>query len=254
MKSDSAIDSIKIGEDTYAFGKNSISKETGKVSLTSAFSGTYKIKDGVNHVDGHLAEKNLTFKGTSANETLMGGEKKTTFKGGGGDDSLVGGASKDIFFYAKGDKGDSKIADFEFGVDKLKIANGTIHTIKADSGKIKFEMTSGRKGDTATIGSFLVESHATYGATPNKNQTITTSKTLIKANNTYYWFADGTTNAADGVSANRLITADTKVTRAQAISTGYAILDLGYSTNLVKSEVAVKAGSFSFSKDGIKKA
>ena len=67
---------------------------------------------------------------------------------------------------------------------------------------------------------------------------------LIKANNTYYWFDD----------SNNLITADTKVTKAQVqAATGYEILDLSYSTNLVKTNLATKAGEFTFSSDGISK-
>jgi len=50
-----------------------------------------------------------------------------------------------------------------------------------------------------------------------------------------------------------LITADRKVSKSNATATGFAIIDLGYSTNLTKSGVATKAGDFAFSSDGISK-
>ena len=163
----------------------------------------------------------------------MGGEKKTTFKGGGGNDSLVGGTGKDIFFYAKGNEGTSTIANFGFGTDKLKIANGTISKIESLDGGVRFDMTSGKKNDTANIGHFFVE-NATAGSKP----------IAIKANSTYYWFAGGTetlASSAEGetLTANQgdLITLSKKVS-ARDVS-GYAVIDLGYSTNLTKSSYNV---------------
>ena len=233
IKSDDSITSAQIDDKNYSFGKNSIiNKDSSEVTLTSQFSGTYKI-DGVNDVDGKLVKKNLTFKGTSAAETFTGGQKKTTFKGGGGDDTLTGGAGKDVFFYAKGSTGTSTINDFDFTKDKVKIANGTIGKISTVSGGLQFDMTSGKKGDTGTVGSF-------------KLTTTNSNNVLIKANSTYYWFADAdTASDTDGVAVGDLITADTKVSKANATSTGYAILDLGYSTNLVKTGVAVKVAGAS---------
>ena len=238
----SDLSKVKIDGEEYTFSKNAIAKGD-VVTLTSEFSGTYKL-DGINTVDGGDVRKNLTYKGTSAPESLVGGEKKTTFKGGGGKDTLVGGTGKDIFFYAKGDAGTSEIQSFELGTDKLKIANGTIKEIATVSGGIQFDMTSGKKGDTATTGSFKLTS-STGGV-------IDTSKTLIKANNTYYWFAKEA-DSDYSVKVGDLITASTKVTKAQANSTGYGIIDLGYSTNLAKSTVAIKAGEYTFTSSGISK-
>ena len=62
-----------------------------------------------------------------------------------------------------------------------------------------------------------------------------------------------TAEATDGVSVGDLITADTKVSKSDATKTGYAILDLGYSTNLAKAGVATKAGEFTFSDGSITK-
>ena len=242
LKSDSKIDSLTVDGENYTFAKNAIVKG-GSVTLTSAFSGKYKVAGGAT-VDGSLAEKNLAFKGTSATESLVGGKKKTTFKGGGGFDTLVGGTGKDVFFYAKGDAGISTIANFDFGVDKLKIANNTISEIKKDGDKIQFAMTNGKKGGTSPIGWFNVD-------------TSKTEKDIaIKANNTFYWFAKEDAKDVDGnilAKAGDLITANKKVTRAQVTTAGYGVIDLGYSTNLVKSKVAVKAGEFTFDSSGIRK-
>ena len=225
LKSDSTINSATINGGDYTFSKNAVGLN-GTVSLTNAFSGTYNLAKDANDntVDGSDVRKNLTFKGTDAAESLVGGQKKTTFKGGGGDDTFVGNEnSKDIFFYAKTDSGDKTIENFGFGSknDKIKIANGTIKTISKSGNDITFS-TNG--------GSLKVKDAG--------------SEVLIKANNTFYWFDD----------SNNLITADTKVTKAQAqAATGYEILDLNYSTNLVKSNLATKAGEFTFDSSGINK-
>ena len=260
LKNSSSIGSaFKIGSDTYTFDKNAYSTDGGThVSLTSQFSGTYKIgKDDIaQFVDGSDVKKNLTFKGTEKAETFIGGKKKTTFKaGGGGVDSLVGGSGKDIFFYAKGDAGTSNIADFEFGVgkDKLKIANGTISKITTvTGGGVQFAMTSGKKNDDSEIGWFKIESQASYNS--RGENTLTTAdakkvsdKVAIKANNTFYWFATDDdaskyVSASNGnaITAGNLITLEKKVKASDTKLNGYAIIDLGYSTNLAKTNVAIK--------------
>ena len=53
--------------------------------------------------------------------------------------------------------------------------------------------------------------------------------------NTYYWFTDQTYEM-EGIKIGELITADTKI----SAPTGYALIGLNYSTNLVKSGVAIK--------------
>ena len=70
----------------YVFGKNQFAvSDESTVSLTSQFGGSFKTKDtGYTVVDGSKVEKNLTFKGTSANETLIGGnnsKKKKSKRG-----------------------------------------------------------------------------------------------------------------------------------------------------------------------------
>ena len=163
-----------------------------------------------------------------------------TIDGKGGDNTLVGDAGTDIFFYAKGDAGTSTIANFGFGTDKLKIANGTISEIKQDGDSIQFAMTSGKKGDKSAIGWFNVD-------TSKK----TAKDIAIKANYTYYWFADGT--EGDKISRGDLITADKKVTRAQIVEAGYDVIDLGYATSLTKTGVAIHAGEYIFDGGGIRK-
>ena len=166
---------------------------------------------------------------------MTGGTKKTNFKGGGGDDSLVGGSGKDVFFYAKTDKGDATIADFDFSKDKLKIASGTINAISSISGGVQFEMKNG---------SFKIDSFATYTSGEKADYTFKPTETLIKANSTYYWFAQegGTDINGDTFVKGALITHDTKVKKSD-IGSDYAVIDLGYSTNLVKTGVAVKVAS-----------
>ena len=218
-----------INGETQTFEKNAIGDGEGNVSLTSAFSGTYKIDTDdedevkVQNVYGGDVKKNLTYKGTEEAETLTGGQKKTKFKGGGGADTLVGGEGKDTFFYAKGETGDVTIASFDFSKDKLKIASNTIANISTVEGGIKFDM-----GD----GSFNLEID-------------NTSETLIRANNTAYWFAqsDGEDINGNSYSVGALITADKKISKSEAASTGYGIIDLGYSTNLAKTGVAFKVAN-----------
>ncbi len=238
----------------YTYAKNAIvslgsGASGGNASLTSEFSGSYRLKNsGVNNVDGSRVEKNLTYRGTDAAETLTGGTKKTTFKGGGGADSLVGGSGKDVFFYAKGDKDTMTIADFDFNNDKLKIASGTITKISNSDGKIKFDMNSGKKG-SANIGSFKINSSATYDSTGRKDATFDPNSTLIKTNNTYYWFAKeaGKDVSGNSYSIGDLITANKKVSKSDATATDYDIIDLGYSSNLVNAGVATKASeNFTF--------
>ncbi len=229
----------------YTYAKNAIASGT-TVSLTSEFSGSYRLKNsGVNNVDGSLVKKNLTYRGTSADETLSGGTKKTTFKGGGGKDSLKGGSGNDIFFYAKGDSGNTTIADFDFTKDKLKIAGGTITKITVNGGAIEFDMNNGRK-NSANIGSFKITGSASYtNGKKDDTSTFNPNSTLIKANNTYYWFAKEDVTDSGNVLANagNLITTESKVSKSD--TTGYAIIDLGYSSNLVNAGVATKiTGTF----------
>ena len=242
----------------YTFDKNAI-VVGNNVSLTSQFSGTYKLSNGVSLVGGDVVSKNLTFKGTSATESLVGGTKKTTFKGNGGDDTLKGGTGKDIFFYAKGDDGNTEIQNFDFGTDKLKIANGTIKeiaTVESDSKySIKFSMTSGKKGDEKEKASFNLTSYSNSGTLFDAD---TASKVVFKANSTYYWFAQDNVigedeNGTSTTLAKRgdLITWDKKAVARDVADC--AIIDLGYSTNLAKTGVAIKVAYGSTGSDPYKK-
>ncbi len=228
----------------YTYAKNAVISGSN-ASLTSEFSGSYRLKNsGVNNVDGSLVKKNLTFKGTSDAETLAGGTKKTNFKGGGGNDNLIGGSGNDVFFYAKGDSGNTTIADFDFTKDKLKIAGGTITKITVDSGAIEFDMNNGRK-NSANIGSFKINSSATYTGVNKTQGNFDPNSTLIKANNTYYWFAEaaGTDASGESYAQGALITTVSKVSKSQV--SDYAVIDLGYSSNLINAGVATKvSGTF----------
>ena len=252
LKGESAIESLTANTKAYSFSKNAYSiGDISTVSLTSQFSGTYKIdKDdagNIKAVDGNAVKKNLTFKGSEQSETFTGGAKKTTFKGGGGGDTYKGGDGKDIFFYAKGDTGTTRINNFEFGVgnDKLKIANGTIGDISTIEGGVKFAMTSGKKGDTSEVGSFELTNF-------KDKTTFDKDDVVIKANSTYYWFAQaaGEDISGNSYSAGDLITITSKVTTRNVSACD--VIDLGYSTNLVKSGVAYKVADSAFSFTGNK--
>ena len=257
-----SITSINFNGTDYKFGKNWYGElaegatSPKAVSLTSVFSGTFKANDKVfgddtlEVVDGHLVTKNLKFKGTSENESLVGADDakaKTSFRGGGGDDTLVGGSGKDTFFYVKKTSGDTEIQNFDFTNDKLKIASGSISTITTISGGIKFEMNRNDSDATFNITSFTKD-----------NVEDTTSKILIHANNTYYWFTetpmeekndDG--NEKLSASPGELVTTTDKISKTIAQSAkDYAILELGYSTNLANSGVAKKFSNYTFNSGG----
>ncbi|MBR0060387.1 MAG: hypothetical protein IJP68_02805, partial [Selenomonadaceae bacterium] len=204
--------------------------------LTSKFGGTYNVsKSGGSTIDGGLVSKKLTFKGTDAAESLLGGTGKTMFKGGGGNDTLQGGTGADTFFYAKGDKGSVTIADFDFEKDKLKIAGGTLAKVSVVGDNVQFAMKEG-KGESPEVGWFNLTSFK------KNNENATASNVLIKANNTYYWFAEGNETLAsdDTLTTDRgaLITSVSKINSSQ--TKGYDIIELNYSTNLVRSNVAVQ--------------
>ena len=103
------------------------------------------------------------------------------------------------------------------------------------------------EGDENEKASFNLTSYSNDG-TPFDADTA--SKVVFKANNTHYWFAQNDVIGADenGTSttlAKRgdLITLDRKVTARDVA--GLDVIDLGYSTNLVKTGVAVKVtGTF----------
>ena len=233
IKSENAIGTININGTDYNFGKNAVITGTAgsqTASLTSNFSGTYKAGSGVTTIDGSaIAKKNYTMQGTSTAETLTAGgsassngaNKKVTFKGGGGGDSFIGGASKDSFFYARNDTGAATVDYFSYANDNVKIKRTLTKVEKTTSG-LQFQM--GSADNSLTL------------KTDDKNNNIGNSNFLIKANNTLYWFETG----SEGYG---LYTAKDKESKDQIKSVlrnkdSYAIVDLNYSTNLVKGKVA----------------
>lgn len=258
VKGDSIKDAtLQIDGTAYSYGKNAII-DGDHVSLTSQFGGTYKISGGVNYVDGSKATKNLTYKSASSgtNEILFGGTKKTTFKTSGGTDSLVGGSGDDVFFYAKGDTGTATIADFDFKNDKLKIAGGTIRKIASISGGgVSFNMSVRNRTDDPEIGHFNIKSYASYtkdgkdGGNSGTLNEAASKEVLIHANNTYYWFAQSdftetvtTAGSSEGetiaIHAGDLITSNKHKPKSSDLQS-YKVVELNYSTNLVKSGAAV---------------
>mgnify|MGYP002869137991 CR=1 FL=1 len=222
IKSDSKIDSLTVDGQNYTFSKNAIAKGD-KVTLTSEFSGTYKVAGG--EVDGRLVEKNLTFKGTSTAESLIGGKKSTTFKGGGGADTLVGGTGKDIFFYAKGDTGNVTVLNFDYANDKINIKR-TLSRVTNDNAGLKFEMDS---GNSLTL------------STDNLKNSINASNVLIKTDSTLYWFeSDGKLYTSSNSSIKNQIRS---VMRSKS---NYNIVDLNCSTNLLKKGIATASETITF--------
>ena len=98
-------------------------------------------------------------------------------------------------------------------------------------------MSSGGKN-----GSFQLTSYSNNG-TQTALAKDQTDKVAFKVNNTHYWFAqqdvkDGNTTLA---KQGELITWDKKVTARDVA--GLNVIDLGYSTNLAKTGLAVKVSS-----------
>ena len=93
-------------------------------------------------------------------------------------------------------------------------------------------MKTGKTINDPAVGWFNV-------TTNSSGVNISGDKVLIKANNTYYWFADKADKDVKGDSfeIGRLITSDKKISSSKA--TGYDVIELNYSTNLVKAGVAV---------------
>ncbi len=247
---------VSINGGEYIFGKNAVGSLAGSdihVSLTSGASGTFQTKkyNNATYVDGSRVTKNLTLAGrVNVDEILIGSDNeksKTTFKGGGGADSLVGGAGTDTFFYAKGNGGETTIANFDFSKDKLKIATGTIMKIETVSDGLKFAMNNGKKGNTTEVGSFTIKSFSDNGTQADIG-TDKAKNILIKANNTLYWFEGGELVTGTKDAAMNTVLRDYKKS-----SSDYAVVDLGYSTNLVKAGIATTTET-AFSADDHKKS
>ena len=139
------------------------------------------------------------------------------------------------------------IANFDFTKDKLKIAGGTLAKVSSISGGVQFGMKEGKGTDAPEVGWFNVTSYAKdYGKDDSvTGGTIDASDVLIKANNTYYWFATGNETLASSTDESLqtakvgdLITSVSKVSSSQ--TSGYSVIDLNYSTNLLKSNIAVQ--------------
>ena len=80
---------------------------------------------------------------------------------------------------------------------------------------------------------------------------IKVSDALIKANNTYYWFESKQFDDVSGDShTGEWVTSLNKIGNSAAKSSGYSIVDLGYSTNLVKAGLAYKSANVTFTSKG----
>ena len=244
IKSNATIGAVAIGEDSYTFGKKNaiIVTETGGEStgtvakLTSGFSGTYTADGSTDSINASAVTKNLTIKGQKdKNDIIISGGKKAMLKGQGGADTLVGGAGVDTFYYKKGEKGDIKITNFDGGTDKIKISGSKVITdISTGADSLKFNM------DGASI---EVQSFGKTGAVSKAANQV-----LLKANNTYYWFTNETFDDSSGDTHNGgWVTSLSKISNSKANSaSGYSIVDLGYSTNLVKAGLAYKSDAVTF--------
>ena len=225
-----ATDTLKVVEGTetkeYQFGKKNTIYVGGVASLTSGYSGTYTASSTDTTIDGSASTKNLTIKGRSGADSIVAGSgNKTMLKGQGGNDTLVGSdTGVDTFYYKKGETGAITIQNFGNNQDKIKISGSKAIAENgiSTSGDLAFTMTNG-----ATI-------------TLDK---INVGNTLIKANNTYYWFdGDGFEDVSGDTHNSGWVTSTNKISAAAARGkSDFAIVDLGYSTNLVKAGLAYKA-------------
>ena len=206
-------------------------------SLTSGFRGTYNAADNSSaaSIDGSSVTKNLTIKGQKdvAEYIIAGGGKKTMIKGQGSDDTLVGSdTGVDTFYYKKGETGAVTISNFGDNKDKIKISGSKVVDAISSSGNFALTMTNGA--------SITVDS-ISGGASAEVDNV------LIKANNTYYWFTDKTFDDVSSEShTGGWVTSLSKISNTAAKNSGLAIIDLGYSTNLVKAGLAYKT-NLSFS-------
>ena len=224
-----ATDTLKVVEGTetkeYQFGKKNTIYVGGVASLTSGYSGTYTASSTDTTIDGSASTKNLTIKGRSGADSIVAGSgNKTMLKGQGGDDTLVGGTGVDTFYYKKGETGAITIQNFGNNQDKIKISGSKAIAENgiSTSGDLAFTMTNGA---TITL------------------EDINVGNTLIKANNTYYWFdGDGFEDVSGDIHNSGWVTSTNKISAAAARGkSDFAIVDLGYSTNLVKAGLAYKA-------------
>ncbi|MBR4152175.1 MAG: hypothetical protein IKT98_04385, partial [Selenomonadaceae bacterium] len=151
------------------------------------------------------------------------------------------------FFFAKGDKDTVTIQNFDFTNDKLKLADGILKEIsQSGNSSILFATTSDGKKKSAIDGGLNITSFKD-----------TLGSALIKANNTYYWFEDEEFTDSTGEKQKDVwVTSISKISDSTAkglSSKGYSIIDLNYSTNLVKSGVAYKTDDFTVNSNGITK-
>ncbi|MBO4400646.1 MAG: hypothetical protein J5809_02240 [Selenomonadaceae bacterium] len=133
------------------------------VTLASSFSGSLNTSDyysSVLEIDGssvtsavHIngnAKANTIYGGSKAdyisggasNDLLIGGAGADTLEGDAGDDTLTGGDGADTFVYSSG-AGNDVITDFTGGVDKLKIASGSIDSVGFSKSDVVFKIGKG---------------------------------------------------------------------------------------------------------------
>ena len=248
IKSNATIGAVTIGEGSYQFGKKNTIIVGGVASLTSGYSGTYTADNTAASINASAVTKNLTVKGQKDTpDYIVAGGKKTMLKGQGGNDNLIGGDGVDTFYYKKGEKGDITISNFESNKDKIKISGSKVI---GENGLSK-NATEALTITMANGASIKIDSITGGAAAGEGNNNIT--NILLKANNTYYWF-DTRTEGFDDSSGehhkDEWVTSLNKISAAAARNSGYSIVDLGYSTNLVKAGLAYKADITFASKSG----
>ena len=88
------------------------------------------------------SDENDYINGGAGNDSLNGGDGNDTIVGGTGNDSLSGGNGADLFVY-KADDGDDVIVDYA-DEDKIKIASGTIKSVKNSGNDVIFTVGSNK--------------------------------------------------------------------------------------------------------------
>lgn len=137
----------KVKKDYKALPKGaSYASKNTKVTLTSAFAGTFDsqaYRGSIRTIDGRKAtSRAINIYGNGAVNTIYAGSKGGVLRGFGGNDTLYGGKGTDTFYYANGD-GNDVINGYESNKDIIQIGSGSISKTTAYGSDVTFTVGKG---------------------------------------------------------------------------------------------------------------